>query len=114
MRKRDDLIDFITPTDPGLSIIDGRNGMFHIKELHVWESHDHIHVYLDGIGKRGLAIRGGLRVTKNCFYKTCFTFLKEWSRAAGHDKYRDAAKKLHHREGELEIDDVGIVSKGED
>jgi hypothetical protein len=29
-------------------------------------------------------------------------------------KYRDAAKKLHHREGELEIDDDAIVSKGED
>jgi hypothetical protein len=29
-------------------------------------------------------------------------------------KYRDAAKKLHHREGELEIDDDAIVSKGDD
>jgi len=78
MPKRDDLIEFTTPTDPELSIIDGRNGMFHITQLHVWESHDHVHVYLDGIGKRGLGIHGGLRVTKECFANACRTFLDEY------------------------------------
>jgi len=32
----------------------------------------------------------------------------------GHTPARDAAKRLHHRDGELEIDDDAVVSPSED
>jgi hypothetical protein len=75
--RRDDLIDLKVPTDLEGSHVDGRNGMFHIQQLYIWESVDHTHVYLEGIGKRGYAIRGGLLVSIECFAESCRQFLRE-------------------------------------
>lgn len=80
MPKRDKLIEFTTPTDPELSVIDGRNGTYHINKLYVWESHYHRHVYIEGIGKRGVSIKGGLRVTMDCFTNACRQFLDEYEK----------------------------------
>jgi hypothetical protein len=89
--------------------------MFHIQKLYIWESVDHEHVYLNGIGKRGVSIRGGLLVTKECFLQACTIFMREFAkRDAGNQPYREAARKLHHREGEIEIDDWPMVSAGGD
>jgi hypothetical protein len=63
--------------------VDGRNGMFHIQKLYIWESVDHNHVYLEGIGKRGLSIRGGFLVTKECLANACREFLAELARPSG-------------------------------
>jgi hypothetical protein len=63
--------------------VDGRNGMFHIQKLYIWESVDHEHVYLEGIGKRGVSIRGGFLVTKDCFTDVCREFLGARARHAG-------------------------------
>ena len=79
-RLQGQLIEFTTPTDAKLSVIVGRNGTFPITQLHVWESHDHVHVYLDGIGKRGIGISGGLRVTRECFANACGQFLAEYEK----------------------------------
>lgn len=108
------LIEFTIPTDPELSVIDGRNGCFRIQKLYVWESHDHRHVYIDGIGRRGIVIKGGLRVTLECFKQACLNFQKETAHRDGFERYRQAAKNLHHREGEIEIDNDAVVSKGND
>jgi hypothetical protein len=75
--SRPDLIDLKVPTDPEMSRVDGRNGMFRIEQLYIWESVDHRHVYIDGIGKRNVAIRGGLRVSMECFAEVCRQFLHE-------------------------------------
>jgi len=79
MKKRK-LIEFTTPTDAELSIIIGRNGTYRIQELCVRESYDHCHVYIDGIGKRGVAIKGGLFVTLDCFAAACRQFLDEYEK----------------------------------
>ena len=44
--------------DSSKSMITGRNGEFDIKAIAVWGSAGR--VFLDGIGKRGSAIRGGM------------------------------------------------------
>jgi hypothetical protein len=80
MAKQDKLISFTVPTELEFSMIDGRNGCFPIQKLYLWESHDHRHVYIDGIGKRGVSIRGGLRVTMDCFYEAARRFIHEYSR----------------------------------
>jgi hypothetical protein len=74
-KDSDSLIDIIVPTGAEFSTIQGRNGTFRITKLRVWESHDHTHIYLDGLGKRQVAIRGGLRVTKECFEEICRRYL---------------------------------------
>jgi hypothetical protein len=71
------LIDIIVPTDLEWSVITGRNGTFPIGKLRVWESHDHTNLYIEGIGKRGFAIRGGLRVTKECFEEISRRYLNQ-------------------------------------
>ena len=73
---KQDLVDIIVPTVGEFSTVEGRNGMFRITKLRVWESHDHEHIYVEGIGKRQVAIRGGLRVTKECFEEVCRRYLK--------------------------------------
>jgi len=70
-----DLVNIIVPTGGEFSTVEGRNGMFRITKLRVWESHDHENIYVEGIGKREIAIRGGLRVTKECFEEVCRRYL---------------------------------------
>jgi hypothetical protein len=69
-------IDVEAPTDPSDSIVTGRNGVFHINKLWVWENGIG-QIYIEGIGRRGKALRGGLRVTKHCFVQLCRQFLHE-------------------------------------
>jgi hypothetical protein len=78
-----ELIDIAVETEPEFSVISGRNGTFRITKLRVWESNDHTHVYLDGIGKRGVSIRGGLCVSKECFTDLCRKFLAALATPAG-------------------------------
>ena len=98
------LIEFTIPTDPELSVIDGRNGCFRIQKLYVWESHDHHHVYIDGIGRRGIAIKGGLRVTIECFASACRQFLDEYEKRFPQEKlcapHGDACCDICSPEGE--------------
>jgi hypothetical protein len=89
INRRDDLIDITVPTDPELSRVDGRNGMFRIQKLYIWESVDHNRIYLEGMGKRGVAIRGGLLVTKECLLQASTIFLKAYARQTrGHLQFR--------------------------
>jgi hypothetical protein len=69
------LIDILVETEPNFSVICGRNGTFRIHKLRVWETTERTHVYLEGIGKRGVAIRGGICVTKECFTEVVRRFL---------------------------------------
>jgi len=50
-------------TDVKRSYIQGRNGLYDIHEIEIWETEDG-NVFIDGIGKRGNAINGGLHITK--------------------------------------------------
>jgi hypothetical protein len=93
--KRDDLIDLTVGTDYEGSHVDGRNGMFHIQQLYIWESVDHKHVYLEGIGKRGYSIRGGLLVSLECFRQAASDFLAAYQRlrTAGQKELPAAAER---------------------
>jgi hypothetical protein len=69
-------IDIRVPTDPEDSIVRGRNGTYYITTLRVCEMFDG-YVSLEGIGKRGFVIRGGLCVTKKCFEEMCRAYLAQ-------------------------------------
>jgi hypothetical protein len=59
----------------------------------------------NGEGERDAAARGAMEASK--------AFAAEQD-AKEAQAYRDAAKRLHHREGECEIDDNATVSFGDD
>lgn len=65
------------PTDSEHSIIAGRNGYFDITALSVeeWQMGSVMVVELRGHGKRGLTIKGGMRVTAECFEQMCRDYL---------------------------------------
>ena len=80
MPKKEEFFECVVPTDPELSVIVGRNGTHRITQLRVAESYDHRHVYIEGIGKRGVSINGGLFVTLECFAGACRQFLTEYEK----------------------------------
>ena len=53
--------------DPGRSYIQGRNGLFDIYSLNLYITEEGSRVFIDGIGKRGTIINGGLCVDIKCF-----------------------------------------------
>src|SRR5215475_13193710 len=73
---KNERIDIKVPTDPEDSIVRGRNGTYYITTLRVCEMFDG-YVSLEGIGKRGFVIRGGLCVTKKCFEEMCRAYLAQ-------------------------------------
>lgn len=87
-RQRGTLPCPTAPAEPGsicLSIpagadayIYGRNGTFDVQRVHVWHGGGAApHVFLDGIGKRGYAINGGLQVTLAAMDALALAWLKE-------------------------------------
>lgn len=58
--------------------IQGRNGVFDLTAIQVWQAEGHEgKVFIDGIGKRGNPIRGGIgRVPVGEFEQLCIAFLK--------------------------------------
>jgi hypothetical protein len=76
------LLSVEVPTDREDSIVTGRNGVFHIEKLWIWENGIE-QIYIEGIGKSGKALRGGLRVTMECFAQAARDFL-----AAYHERLR--------------------------
>ena len=67
--------------DPDVSLITGRNGTFAIPEIEISAYGAMIgcvpKVIIDGIGKRGYEINGGLVVDKPSFMKGIIAFLEE-------------------------------------
>lgn len=61
------------PTNSERSLISGRNGCYPIKAIEVWEGNGN--VFIDGIGRRGKAIKGGLIVTASAFTELCRAWL---------------------------------------
>lgn len=69
----DEIVVAVNPKD---SYIRGVNGDFELTALKLWDYEDRI--YLDGIGKRGRTIKGGIRVDKQSFAELCRKFLKAY------------------------------------
>ncbi len=70
------LIEVIVPSDSEFSVITGRNGTYRIKAVSAWESNDHVHVHIEGIGRSGFKIRGGLTLTLEAFDELCQRYLE--------------------------------------
>jgi hypothetical protein len=56
------------------SWIQGRNGLFNITAIQIWGPGDVL--YVDGIGKRGFAIKGGLCVNIGAFDNLAIQWLE--------------------------------------
>ena len=67
------MITFEVKTETGW--VNGRNGVFDITAVEVWQSI--AWVSLDGIGKRGKTINGGLRFTAEAMDSLCERWLLE-------------------------------------
>jgi len=69
------MIIFDTPTTYGW--IQGRNGLFDILAVRVGWYGNPTGVYIDGIGKRGKTINGGLSLTASAMDALCERWLLE-------------------------------------
>ena len=70
-------VNVCVDVDPKVSLIVGRNGERPIEFVEVWAADDR--AFVDGIGKRGSAIRGGLMFPT----KTMDEIAREWLKARG-------------------------------
>jgi hypothetical protein len=68
-------MDNIRVEAPGL--ITGRNGTFDIVGLSIWYGPATGQIHIDGVGKRGTAINGGLAVKLEGFEQACKQFLEQ-------------------------------------
>jgi hypothetical protein len=57
--------------------ITGRNGTYNITDLDIWFTEAGKSLWIDGIGKRGCAINGGLCVDKEVFIEEATRALME-------------------------------------
>lgn len=64
-------------TDPEVSLITGRNGTFALTALEIeeWQMQGIRVLEIKGIGARYEPIKGGLRVTAECFEEMCWRYL---------------------------------------
>lgn len=63
------------PTDASRAYITGRNGTYEITAIHISELDNGI-VMIDGIGKRGAVINGGLGINKEAWETICTEIVK--------------------------------------
>ena len=62
---------------PAPGFIKGRNGAFDIVGIELWvPEQDDFDVWVDGVGKRGKVINGGLRIAPTGFDEVCRQYLE--------------------------------------
>ena len=59
------------------SIITGRNGTFYLTAVELWWTPSGGNVYIDGIGRRGRAIRGGLSLDPEAMDELSIEWLRQ-------------------------------------
>jgi len=70
-------VNVCVEVDPKVSLIVGRNGERPVEAMEVWSADDR--AFIDGIGKRGSAIRGGFLLPT----KSMDEIARKWLKARG-------------------------------